>query len=87
MKLQIIQDILRPLKHPEFLKDLIINCYVIAQHVQNIQEEDIEKVIIEAFPMDTLLPDLTLLFTELNRLREIGAKDPDNPRSSGGSPG
>jgi hypothetical protein len=44
MKLQIIQDILRPLKHPEFLKDLIINCYVIAQHVKNIQEEDIEKV-------------------------------------------
>ncbi|MGE5256407.1 MAG: HEAT repeat domain-containing protein, partial [Hyphomicrobiales bacterium] len=79
MKLQIIQDILRPLKHPEFLKDLIINCYVIAQHVKNIQEEDIEKVIIEAFPMDTLLPTSQFIFKELNRLREIGAKDPDNP--------
>jgi HEAT repeat protein len=79
MKLQIIQDILRPLKHPEFLKDLIINCYVIAQHVKNIQEEDIEKVIIEAFPMDTLLPTSRFIFTELNRLREIDAKDPDNP--------
>jgi HEAT repeat protein len=79
MKLQIIQDILRPLKHPEFLKDLIINCYVIAQHVKNIQEEDIEKVIIEAFPMDTLLPTSRFIFTELNRLREIGIKDPDNP--------
>lgn len=79
MKLQIIQDILRPLKHPEFLKDLIINCYVIAQHVKNIQEEDIEKVIIEAFPMDTLLPTSQFIFKELNRLREIGAKEPDNP--------
>jgi hypothetical protein len=65
--------------HPEFLKDLIINCYVIAQHVKNIQEEDIEKVIIEAFPMDTLLPTSNFIFKELNRLREIGAKDPDNP--------
>lgn len=79
MKLQIIQDILRPLKHPEFLKDLIVNCYVIAQHVKNIQEEDIEKVIIEAFPMDTLLPTSQFIFKELNRLQEIGAQDPDNP--------
>ena len=79
MKLQIIQDILRPLKHPEFLKDLIINCYVIAKHVKNIQEEDIEKVIIEAFPMETLLPTSRYIFQELNRLREIGGKDPDNP--------
>ena len=79
MKLQIIQDILRPLKHPEFLKDLIVNCYVIARHVKNIQEEDIEKVIIEAFPMETLLPTSRYIFQELNRLREIGGKDPVNP--------
>jgi HEAT repeat protein len=79
MKLEIIQDILRPLKHPEFLKDLIINCYVIAQHVRNIQEEDIEKVIIEAFPMETLLPTSRYIFQELHRLREIGRKDPENP--------
>ena len=65
MKLQIIQDILRPLKHPEFLKDLIINCYVIAKHVKNIQEEDIEKVIIDAFPLETLLPTSRFIFAEL----------------------
>jgi HEAT repeat protein len=79
MKLQIIQDILRPLKHPEFLKDLIINCYVIAQHVKNVKEEDIEEVIIDAFPLDTLLPTSRFIFTELNRLKDISAQDPDNP--------
>ncbi len=79
MKLQIIQDILRPLKHPEFLKDLIINCYVIAKHVKNIQEEDIEKVIIDAFPLETLLPTSRFIFTELNRLKEISAQNPENP--------
>ena len=79
MKLQIIQDILRPLKHPEFLKDLIINCYVIAKHVTNIQEEDIEKVIIDAFPLETLLPTSRFIFTELNHLKEISTQDPDNP--------
>ncbi len=79
LKLQIIQDILRPLKHPEFLKDLIINCYVIAQHVKTVKEEDIEKVIIEAFPLEALLPTSTFIFAELNRLKEISAADPENP--------
>jgi len=79
MKLQIIQDILRPLKHPEFLKDLIINCYVIATHVKNIQEEDIEKVIIDAFPLEALLPTSRFIFAELNRLKAISAQDPGNP--------
>ena len=79
LKLQIIQDILRPLKHPEFLKDLIINCYVIAQHVTTVREEDIEKVIIEAFPLESLLPTSNFIFAELNRLKEISAADPENP--------
>jgi HEAT repeat protein len=79
MKLQIIQDIIRPLKHPEFLKDLIINCYLIAKHVESVETEDIEKVIIDAFPMDTLLPTSKYIFEELNRLREMNAETPDNP--------
>jgi HEAT repeat protein len=79
MKLQIIQDIIRPLKHPEFLKDLIINCYIIAKHVETVDTEDIEKVIIEAFPMDTLLPTSRYIFDELNRLGDMSAESPDNP--------
>jgi len=79
MKLQIIQDIIRPLRHPEFLKDLIINCYIIARHVEDVETEDIEKVIIDAFPMDTLLPTSRYIFDELNRLREMNAETPDNP--------
>jgi nucleoside diphosphate kinase len=78
MKLQIIQDIIRPLRHPEFLKDLIINCYIIAKHVETIKAEDIEKVIIEAFPLDTLLPTSRFIFEELNELRQINAENPDN---------
>ena len=79
LKLQIIQDIIRPLKHPEFLKDLIINCYIIAQHVDSLDKEDIEQVIIEAFPLNTLLPTSQFIFEELKTLRETHAKDLDNP--------
>ena len=79
MKLQIIQDIIRPLKHPQFLKDLIINCYIIAKHVKSIEQEDIEQVIIEAFPLKTLLPTSQFIFDELNDLREKHAENLDNP--------
>jgi HEAT repeat protein len=79
LKLQIIQDIIRPLKHPEFLKDLIINCYIIARHVDGIEKEDIEQVIIEAFPLDTLLLTSEFIFKELNNLREKHAEELDNP--------
>jgi HEAT repeat protein len=79
LKLQIIQDIIRPLRHPEFLKDLIINCYIIAKYVEGIDKEDIEQVIIEAFPLNTLLPTSEFIFAELNNLREKHADDLDNP--------
>ena len=79
LKLQIIEDIIRPLRHPQFLKDLIINCYIIAQHVDTIEVADIEQVIIEAFPLNTLLPTSQLVFKELNGLREKHAEDLDNP--------
>ncbi|MGD9011263.1 MAG: HEAT repeat domain-containing protein [Desulfobacterales bacterium] len=79
LKLQIIQDIIRPLKHPQFLKDLIVNCYIIATHVESIETEDIEQVIIEAFPLNTLLPTSQYIFEELNELRERHAEDSENP--------
>ena len=79
LKLQIIEDIIRPLRHPQFLKDLIINCYIIAQHVDKIEAADIEQVIIEAFPLNTLLPTSQFIFKELNELREKHAEDLDNP--------
>ncbi|MGD9280637.1 MAG: hypothetical protein PVF60_07095, partial [Desulfobacterales bacterium] len=79
LKLQIIQDIIRPLRHPEFLKDLVINCYIIAKHVDGVEKEDIEQVIIESFPLDTLLPTSQFIFAELNDLREKHAQELDNP--------
>jgi len=79
LKLQIIQDIIRPLRHPQFLKDLIINCYIIAKHVDSIETEDIEQVIIEAFPLNTLLPTSQFIFKELSELRERHSEDLDNP--------
>jgi len=78
MKLQIIQDSIQPLRHPELLKDFVINCHVIAKHVESVETEDIEKIVIDAFPRDTLLQTSRYVFEELNRLREMNAETPDN---------
>jgi hypothetical protein len=78
MKLQIIQDILRPLRQPEFLKDLVINCNVIARHVNSVRQEEIENALVDAFPLNALLPTSQLVFKELERLRELDRKAPGN---------
>jgi HEAT repeat protein len=78
MKLQIVQDILRPLRQPEFLKDLVVNCHVIAGHVEGARPEDIENALVDAFPLEALLPTSQLIFTELEHLRELDRKAPGN---------
>ena len=80
MKLQIVQDILRPLRQPEFLRDLVVNCHVIASHVQSVRSEDIESALVDAFPLGALLPTSQLIFTELERLRELDRKAPGQRR-------
>ena len=78
MKLQIVQDILRPLRQPEYLRDLVVNCHVIASHVQSVRSEDIESALVDAFPLGALLPTSQLIFKELERLRELDRKAPGN---------
>ena len=76
LKLQIIQDIIRPLNHPEFLKDLVINCYVIAQNSKNMDTEEIEQAIIDSIPLQSLLPTSKYIFNELNQLTEAWKEHP-----------
>jgi HEAT repeat protein len=78
LKLQNIQDIIRPLRHPEFLKDLVINCYVIARHVEHMKSDEIEQAIVAAFPLQTLLPTSKFIFDELQRLKDFGAQHADS---------
>jgi len=78
LKVQIIQDIIRPLRHPFLLKDIVLNCYVIAKHVEDIEAEDLEQTIIACFPMQMLLPTSRFIFDELARLRSEREEHADN---------
>ncbi|UCD80914.1 MAG: HEAT repeat domain-containing protein [Desulfobacterales bacterium] len=75
LKVKIIHDIIRPLKYGEYLKELLVNCYIIAQHVENIESEEIEGVVIEGMPPDLLLPTSHYVFEDLKELNELKTKE------------
>ena len=78
LKVKIICDIIRPLKYGEYLKELLVNCYIIAQHVDNIKSEEIEEVIIAGMPPGLLLPTSHFVFQDLKQLNELKEKEPPN---------
>ncbi len=77
LKKQIISDIIRPLRQPHMMKDILVNAHVIARKVQDLDPEDLEKTIISCFPMELLLPTSEFIFTEMTTLKGELEKHPD----------
>lgn len=67
MKAQIIGDILRPLRHPDLLRDLIVNCDAITGCLAYIEYNELAQMIIDALPKDMLLPVSDLVLEEYER--------------------
>ena len=76
LKVKIIHDIIRPLKYGEYLKELLVNCYIIAKYVDNIEAEDIEEIIIDGIPEHLLLATAVHVFEDLKGLTELKSKEP-----------
>ncbi len=76
LKVKIIHDIIRPLKYGEYLKELLVNCYIIAEYVDNIEAEDIEEIILDGIPLHLLLPTAVHVFEDLKGLTELKSKEP-----------
>jgi len=83
MKQDIVADIVRPLKQPALLNDLLVNCYIIARNVEDMKAEDIEKIIVDSFPFEMLLPTVEFTFKEFDRLNQARDKSPDSKVLSG----
>ncbi|MBS3758185.1 MAG: hypothetical protein KGY61_05940 [Desulfobacterales bacterium] len=79
IKRQSVQDIIRPLKHPKLLNDFLVNCYIIAQNIENMEPREIEQIIVDSFPIGMLLPTTRYTFKELDRLNAMKAEDPESP--------
>lgn len=70
MKIRIVKDIVRPLREPHMLKDIVVNAHIIAKNVAQVKVEDLEHTIVQAFPMEILLPTSAYVFEELTRVNE-----------------
>lgn len=79
MKVRLVEDIIRPLKHPQLLKDMVVNCYVIAMNVDDLNAEELEGTVIDSFPLPMLLPTSVFIFKELGTLTEERRKQIKNP--------
>jgi len=77
-KLQTVQDIIRPLKHPTYLNDFLVNCYLIAEYVPSMPAEEIEEIVVDAFSIDLLLPTSQFTFKELESLKKLKLKHPES---------
>lgn len=78
MKYQTVMDIIRPLLHPEFLKDILINTYIIARHVKTLDLKELEALIIETFPDKIVLPTAEYVLEEMKRLQEKAHEHADS---------
>lgn len=56
-KIQIIDDIIRPLNSPDLLGDLIVNGDIIINYLgKTLEENELEKMIIDSLPVGTVVP-------------------------------
>ena len=55
IKIQLIDDVIRPLRTPQLLADLLVNCDVLAKDIGVLQEAEVEHEIIARQPADLLI--------------------------------
>ncbi len=81
IKIQIIADVIRPVRTPEHLTDLLVNCDLLAKDIVVLQEAQIEREIIAQLP-----PDLLLATTRqvLANLEPLMAREGDEPQELAG---
>lgn len=76
IKQQIVEDIIRPLKNFDLLKDLIINCDVIVNHLTHLMEVDeLENLIINSLPADAVMPVSQAVFEAYKESRDECRQD------------
>jgi hypothetical protein len=78
---EIVADIIRPLNNNELLRDLLINCDVIASHlVESTQTDELEEIIVESLPANDMVPVTRAVFEVYKQSKTEMQSDKDNPK-------
>jgi hypothetical protein len=78
---EIVADIIRPLNNNELLRDLLINCDVIASHLaESMETDELEAIIVDSLPANELVPVTRIIFEVYKQTKTEMRSDKDNPK-------
>ena len=79
IKKQIVEDIIRPLHKSDLLRDLIINCDIIVNHITHLLEiDELETLMIHSLPQDALVPVAQDVFETYKQVKEENSAEGDS---------
>lgn len=67
IKLQVIEDVIRPIRTPELLKDFLVNCDLVAAEIAVLEETQIEREIVGDLSEDMLVATAWELIKDLEQ--------------------
>jgi HEAT repeat protein len=71
VRLQVFRDVIRPLRHGPMIRELLLNCDLVASEVPDLDQEDLELLVQEAIRPEAL-PELLMGFAQ-DVLATLGA--------------
>jgi hypothetical protein len=78
---EIVADIIRPLNNNELLRDLLINCDVIASHLaESTQTDELEEIIVGSLSANEMVPVTRAVFDVYKQSKTEMQSDKDNPK-------
>ena len=78
---QIVADIIRPLNNIDLIRDLLINCDVIASYlVESTESNELEEIIVDSLPANEIVPVTKDIFEIFKQSKKEMQSDKDNPK-------
>lgn len=78
---EIVADIIRPLNNNDLLRDLLVNCDIIASHLtESTQSDELEEIILRSLSAMELLPVTQSIFETYKESKKQMQEDKDNPK-------
>lgn len=68
VKIQIIDDVIRPVRAPELLKDFLVNCDLVAADIAVLEATQVEREIVGRLSKEMLVPAVREFVKDLERL-------------------
>ncbi len=70
IKIQILDEVIRPMRTQELLKDLLVNCDLLARDISVLKETQIEREILQQVPRPLLVPTAWEIILDVEDLEE-----------------